>query len=101
MQSLTAEDKKELCKDAFQDISSILAGLRDQGLSDLEIFEFGKSLIDHFDPIKMEILKKESDYQDALFREANDPLDVFQFFFLLVFLHTLLDHICALLFKKI
>ena len=72
MQSLTAEDKKELCKDEFQDISSILAGLRDQGLSDLEIFEFGKSLIDHFDPIKMEILKKESDYQDALFREAND-----------------------------
>ena len=72
MQSLTAEDKKELCKDAFQDISSILAGLRDQGLSDLEIFEFGKLLIDHFDPIKMEILKKESDYQDALFREAND-----------------------------
>ena len=72
MQSLTAEDKKELCKDAFQDISSILAGLRDQGLSDLEIFEFGKSLIDHFDPIKMEILKKESDSQDALFREAND-----------------------------
>ena len=72
MQSLTAEDKKELCKDAFQDISSILADLRDQGLSDLEIFEFGKSLIDHFDPIKMEILKKESDYQDALFREAND-----------------------------
>ncbi len=72
MKSLTAEDKKELCKDAFQDISSILADLRDQGLSDLEIFEFGKSLIDHFDPIKMEILKKESDYQDALFREAND-----------------------------
>ena len=72
MKSLTAEDKKELCKDAFQDISSILAALRDQGLSDLEIFEFGKSLIDHFDPIKMEILKKESDYQDALFREAND-----------------------------
>ena len=72
MQSLTAEDKKELCKDAFQDISSILAGLRDEGLSDLEIFEFGKSLIDHFDPIKMEILKKDSDYQDALFREAND-----------------------------
>ena len=72
MQSLTAEDKKELCKDAFQDISSILAGLRDQGLSDLEIFEFGKSLIDHFDPIKMENLKIESEYQDALFREAND-----------------------------
>ena len=72
MQSLTAEDKKELCKEAYQDISSILAGLRDQGLSDLEIFEFGKSLINHFDPIKMEKLKKESDYQDALFREAND-----------------------------
>ena len=72
MQSLTAEDKKELCKDAFQDISSILAGLRDQGLSDLDIFEFGKSLIDHFDPVKMENLKKDSDYQDALFREAND-----------------------------
>ena len=58
--------------DAFQDISAILAALRDQGLSDLEIFEFGKSLIDHFDPIKMENLKKDSDYQDALFREAND-----------------------------
>ena len=57
MQSLTSEDKKELCKEAFQDISVILAGLRDQGLSDLEIFEFGKSLINHFDPIKMEKLK--------------------------------------------
>ena len=72
MQSLTSEDKKELFKDAYQDISSILARLRDNGLSDFEIFEFGKSLIDHFDPIKMENLKKESDYQDALFREAND-----------------------------
>ncbi len=72
MQALTSEDKKELCKEAFQDISAILASLRDRGLTDLEIFEFGKSLIDHFDPINMEILKKESDYQDALFREAND-----------------------------
>ena len=72
MQALTSEDKKELCKDAFQDISAVLAGLRDQGLSDLEIYEFGNSLIDHFDPIKMETLKKDSDYQDALFREAND-----------------------------
>ena len=72
MQSLTSEDKKELFKEAYQDISAILAGLRDQGLSDVEIFEFGKSLINHFDPIKMEKLKKESDYQDALFREAND-----------------------------
>tara|TARA_Y100001968_G_C19277525_1_gene677521 strand:+ start:238 stop:459 length:222 start_codon:yes stop_codon:yes gene_type:complete len=72
MQSLTSDDKKELCKEAFQDISAILAGLRDQGLTDLEIFEFGKSLIDHFDPVNMEKLKKESDYQDALFREAND-----------------------------
>ena len=49
-----------------------IADMRDKGLSDLEIFEFGKSLIDHFDPINMENLKKESDYQDALFREAND-----------------------------
>ncbi len=72
MHSLTSDDKKELFKEAFQDISAILAGLRDQGLSDLEIFEFGKSLINHFDPIKMENLKIESDYQDALFREAND-----------------------------
>ena len=72
MEALTSEDKKELCKDAFQDISAILAALRDKGLSDLEIFEFGKTLIDHFDPVKMEKLKKESDYQDALFREAND-----------------------------
>ena len=72
MQALTSDDKIELFKEAFQDISSILAGLRYQGLSDLEIFEFGKSLINHFDPIKMENLKIESDYQDALFREAND-----------------------------
>ena len=72
MQALTSEDKRELCKEAFQEISAILACLRDQGFSDLEIFEFGKSLIDHFDTIKMENLKKESDYQDALFREAND-----------------------------
>ena len=72
MKILNSEDKKELCKDAFQEISAILASLRDQGLSDLEIFEFGKSLIEHFDPKIMEKLKKESDYQDALFREAND-----------------------------
>tara|TARA_B100000214_G_scaffold294573_1_gene224327 strand:- start:941 stop:1159 length:219 start_codon:yes stop_codon:yes gene_type:complete len=69
---LTSEDKKELFKEAYQDISAILASLRDQGLSDLEIFEFGKSLINHFDPVKMENLKRDSDYQDALFREAND-----------------------------
>ena len=72
MDDLTSEDKKELCKEAFQDISAILANLRDQGFSDMEIFEFGKTLIDHFDPVKMENLKKDSDYQDALFREAND-----------------------------
>ena len=69
---LSSEDKKELFGEAFQDISAILAELRDQGLSDLEIFEFGKALINHFDPVKMENLKKDSDYQDALFREAND-----------------------------
>ena len=72
MTPLSSDDKKELFEEAYQDISSILAGLRDQGLSDMEIFEFGKSLINHFDPIKMENLKKDSDYQDALFREAND-----------------------------
>ena len=72
MDLLSPDDKKELFEEAFQDISVILAGLRDKGLSDLEIFEFGKSLINHFDPVKMESLKKDSDYQDALFREAND-----------------------------
>ena len=72
MGNLTSEDKKELFKEAFHDISAILADLRDKGFSDMEIFEFGKTLIDHFDPIKMENLKKDSDYQDALFREAND-----------------------------
>ena len=72
MDSLSDEDKKELFEQAYQDISAILARLRDKGLSDLEIFEFGKSLINHFDPVKMENLKKDSDYQDALFREAND-----------------------------
>ena len=72
MQDLNSDDKKELLKDAYQDISVILAGLRDKGLSDIEIFEFGNSVIDHFDPIKMENLKRISDQQDALFREAND-----------------------------
>ena len=72
MNHLSSEDKKELLAEAYQDISAVLAALRDKGLSDLEIFEFGKALINHFDPIKMENLKKDSDYQDALFREAND-----------------------------
>ena len=72
MELLTSDEKKELFEQAYQDISAILAGLRDQGVSDFEIFEFGKSLINHFDPLKMEDLKKNSDYQDALFREAND-----------------------------
>ena len=72
MDILSPDDKKELLEEANQDISAILAGLRDHGLSDLEIFEFGKLLINHFDPIKMENLKQDSDYQDALFREAND-----------------------------
>tara|TARA_Y100001968_G_scaffold266533_1_gene256097 strand:+ start:3766 stop:3987 length:222 start_codon:yes stop_codon:yes gene_type:complete len=68
----SSDDKKELMEEAYQDISSILAGLRDKGLSDMEIFDFGKLLINHFDPVKMDNLKKDSDYQDALFREAND-----------------------------
>tara|TARA_Y100001968_G_scaffold318526_1_gene348853 strand:- start:1400 stop:1621 length:222 start_codon:yes stop_codon:yes gene_type:complete len=72
MNSLSSDEKKELFEEAYQDISAILAGLRDKGLTDLEIFDFGKSLINHFDPVKMENLKKVSDYQDALFREAND-----------------------------
>ena len=72
MDRLSSDDKKELFEEAYKDISAILAELRDQGLSDLEIFEFGKTLINHFDPVKMENLKRESDYQDALFREAND-----------------------------
>ena len=72
MEHIGSDDKRELLKEAYQDISAILASLRDKGLTDLEIFEFGKSLINHFDPVKMENLKKDSDYQDALFREAND-----------------------------
>ena len=72
MDLLSSDEKKELFEDAYQEISSILAGLRDQGLTDMEIFEFGKVLINHFDPVKMENLKIDSDYQDALFREAND-----------------------------
>ncbi len=72
MKNPSPEDKKELFKEAYHDISAILAELRDKGLSDMEIFEFGNSLINHFDPVKMDDLKKVSDYQDALFREAND-----------------------------
>ena len=41
METLSSEDKKDLFEAAFQDVSAILAGLRDKGLSDLEIFEFG------------------------------------------------------------
>ncbi len=66
------EDKKELLKEAYQDISAILAQLRDKGFTDNQIYEFGKSVINHFDPINMEKLKEISDWQDALFREAND-----------------------------
>tara|TARA_B100001250_G_scaffold261462_1_gene225220 strand:+ start:463 stop:684 length:222 start_codon:yes stop_codon:yes gene_type:complete len=72
MELPSAEEKKELLEQAYQDISAILAGLRDQGISDFEIFEFGKTLFNHFDPVKMDNLKIDSDYQDALFREAND-----------------------------
>ena len=72
MERIGTDEKKELLKEAYQDISAILASLRDKGLTDLEIFEFGKLLINHFDPLTMENLKKDSDYQDALFREAND-----------------------------
>tara|TARA_B100001029_G_C14901493_1_gene361179 strand:+ start:305 stop:526 length:222 start_codon:yes stop_codon:yes gene_type:complete len=72
MDLLSSDDKKELFEEAYQKISAILADLRDKGLTDQEIFDFGKSLINHFDPVKMETLKKDSDYQDALFREAND-----------------------------
>mgnify|MGYP001289947559 CR=1 FL=1 len=72
MERIGLDDKKELLKEAYHDISAILASLRDKGLTDLEIFDFGNSLLNHFDPVKMENLKKDSDYQDALFREAND-----------------------------
>ena len=72
MNDLMHDDKKELFKVAFTEVSVILAGLRDQGLSDMEIFEFGKSVINHFDPANMDYLRKISDEQDALFREAND-----------------------------
>ena len=72
MNQLMPDDKKELFKVAFNDVSVILAALRDQGLSDMEIFEFGKSVINHFDPGNMENLRRMSDEQDALFREAND-----------------------------
>ena len=53
-------------------ISKELAKLRDAGIQDEEIFNFGQSVINHFDPEETKQLQKMSDKQDALWKEAND-----------------------------
>ena len=73
MTNFEASDKqKELMNDAYKIISRVLAELRDEGLPDKKIFEFGQSLIRHYDPIEQKRLEKLSDEKDALFKEAND-----------------------------
>ncbi len=66
------ETQKELKNDAYNIISKVLAELRDSGISDEDIFEFGKSLIKHYDPAEQKRLQKLSNENDALFKEAND-----------------------------
>ena len=66
------QDQHELYSDAWEKISYELAKLRDSGVSDEEIFEFGRSVINHYDPAEKERLQKLSDQQDALWKQAND-----------------------------
>ena len=67
-----SDEQKELMNDAYKIISSVLAELRDQGVSDKKIFEFSQDLIRHYDPMEQKRLQKLSEEKDALFKEAND-----------------------------
>ena len=66
------EDQHELFSSAWEAISNELVKLRDAGISDEEIFNFGKTVINHYDPLEKKRLKEMSDKQDALWKEAND-----------------------------
>ena len=67
-----SQDQKELMNEAYKIISESLAELRDNKIPDEEIFEFGHSIIRHYDPVEQKRLEKLSQENDALFREAND-----------------------------
>ena len=69
---MNLEDQHELFDSAWEAISNELAKLRDAGISDEEIFDFGKSVINHYDPLDKKRLQEMSDQQDALWKEAND-----------------------------
>jgi len=58
--------------ESWKIISNELASLRDAGISDEEIYKFGLSIINHYNPKELEKIKNLSDKQDALWREAND-----------------------------
>ena len=72
MSEISLEDQHELFSTAWVAISNELAKLRDAGVQDEEIFKFGQSVINHYDPEEKERLQKISDEQDALWKEAND-----------------------------
>ena len=72
MPKISLEEKHELLSSAWVAISKELAKLRDAGIQDEEIFNFGQSVINHFDPEETKQLQKMSDKQDALWKEAND-----------------------------
>ena len=69
---MNLQDQHELFSEAWEKISIQLAKLRDSGIPDEEIFRFGKSVINHYDPAEKERLQKLSDQQDALWKQAND-----------------------------
>ena len=70
--NMNLEDQHELFNSAWEAISVELTKLRDAGISDEEIFKFGKSVINHYDPLEKSRLLEISDKQDALWKQAND-----------------------------
>ena len=72
MSNMTLEDQHELLSASWEAISNELAKLRDAGISDEDIFNFGKSVINHYDPLEQKRLQEICDQQDALWKEAND-----------------------------
>ena len=69
---ISLEDQHELFSTAYIAISNEPAKLRDAGVQDEDIFDFGQSLINHYDPKEEKRLQEISDKQDALWKEAND-----------------------------
>ena len=65
---VATESQKELMNDAFKIVSKVLTELRDKGIPDNEIFNFGNNLIRHYDPIENRRLEKLSEDNDALFK---------------------------------